>query len=97
MQYPNQTFPVTLSGSRYEITIKDAEQCMIVDIVKDDVTIIQGVRLLPNSLIIPYTYLVNGNFVLTTQDDELPDWNEFEITQELFYLASDEIKELYEN
>lgn len=94
MQYPNQTFPVTLDSSRYEITIKDVDQCLTIDITKDDAVIIQGCRILPNSLIIPYTYLTDGNFILVTQDEELPDWNQFEITQELFYLTGDEITDI---
>lgn len=91
IQHPNQTFPVILDGTRYDLTIKDSDGILIIDIAKDDQIIITGQRVLPNTLIIPYNHLADGNFVLSTKDDELPDWNKFEITQELFYLTGDEL------
>lgn len=94
IKYPNQTFPVTLNGSRYELTIKDCDGFLIMNVIKDDIIIIKGQRLLPNTPIIPYNYLSDGNFVLSTKDDELPDWNKFEITQEFFYLTSNELEEI---
>lgn len=91
INYPRQQFPVTLNGSRYELIIKDCNGFMTIDIARNDTEIIKGHRLLPNTPIIPYNHLTDGNFVLSTQNEELPDWNKFEITQELFYLMGDEL------
>lgn len=90
IQHPNQTFPVVLEGVRYDLTIKDCVDFMIVDIVRDDATITQGGRLLPYTPLIPYKYLVSGNLVFATQNDKLPDWRQFGTTQQLFYLTSEE-------
>lgn len=90
IQHPNQTFPVILEGSRYDLTIKDGDGFLIMDVVRDDVMILQGQRLLANTPIIPYNYLTQGNLVIITDNDDLPDWQQFGITQQLYYLTVEE-------
>ncbi len=90
IQHPNQTFPVILEGVRYDLTLKDCGNFMVIDIVRDDIVIIQGQRLLPYTPLIPYKYLANGNLIFATENNELPDWNKFGVTQQLFYLTSEE-------
>lgn len=90
IQHPNQTFPVILEGARYDLTIKDCDGFMIMDVVRDDVVILQGQRLLANTPIIPYNYLTKGNLVIITDNDDLPDWQQFGITQQLYYLTVEE-------
>lgn len=90
IQHPNQTFPVILEGARYDLTIKDCDGFMIMDVIRDDVVILQGQRLLANTPIIPYNYLTQGNLVIITDNDDLPDWQQFGITQQLYYLTVEE-------
>lgn len=90
IQHPNQTFPVILEGSRYDLTIKDGDGFLIMDVIRDDVVILQGQRLLANTPIIPYNYLTQGNLVIITDNDDLPDWQQFGITQQLYYLTVEE-------
>lgn len=90
IQHPNQTFPVILEGARYDLTIKDCDGFMIMDVVRDDITILQGQRLLANTPIIPYNYLTQGNLVIITDNDDLPDWQQFGITQQFYYLTVEE-------
>lgn len=87
IQHPNQTFPVILEGVRYDLTIKDCDGFMVIDIVRDDITILQGQRLLPNTSVIPYNYLTQGNLVLSTENNQFADWRQFGITQQLYYLT----------
>lgn len=90
IQHPNQTFPVILEGARYDLTIKDCDGFMIMDVVRDDVVILQGQRMLANTPIIHYNYLTQGNLVIITDNDDLPDWQQFGITQQLYYLTDEE-------
>lgn len=65
---------------------------MFADIALDGQPILTGQRIIPNQLIIPYKFLSgSGNFVLTTMNDELPDYKRFGIDQEFFYLTPEEI------
>lgn len=55
--------------------------------------LIDNVRCVPGSSLLPYAYLYNtyGNFVFTTQNDAYPDYNEFGITQFLIYISAAEL------
>jgi hypothetical protein len=65
---------VQLDGARYSLTFKEATGCMVADVERDDVVLLYGVRVVAGSPIIPYGYLEAGNFVLLTENDELPAW-----------------------
>lgn len=91
----NQTFTATLDGSSYEITLKATGTCMCADVAKDGTLLVQGQRLVCGSFFIPYNYLQGGggNFTIITQNDDLPDWGQFGITQFLVYLSAEEMVE----
>lgn len=103
---PNQSFTIEAGGNIYDITIRlcaTATQnpplyydspIMAMDIITNNVTTILGQRLVCGYPVIPYRYLESGNFVFVTQNDDLPDWNQFGITQFLVYATSDEIASL---
>lgn len=88
---PNQSFDVDLEGRQWSVTIREANGVMVADVVRDAATIIQGTRLLPGEPVIPYAYLQAGNLVFQTQDDALPYWDQFGVTQALFYLTDAEM------
>ena len=54
----------------------------------------QLLSILPNQPIIAYPRLECGNFILQTEDDDLPDWQKFGKTQQLIYLTPEEIMSL---
>ncbi|MDC9614883.1 hypothetical protein PSI19_13635 [Xenorhabdus khoisanae] len=87
---PNQRLAVTLGEANWVITIKAARTMMACDIQRDDVMVVQGSRLIPNTPLIPYAYLSTGNFVLLTENHELPWWEKFESTQTLIYWSPDD-------
>lgn len=92
LSVPNQAFTVTLNNRSWSIAIKKAVNCMFADISVNNETILKGQRVLPNQLVIPYKFLsLGGNFVLTTMNDELPDYQRFGIDQEFYYLTPEEI------
>ena len=91
---PNQSFSVRLNGSRYVLALRTVTGCMVADLDRDGVQVLRGVRLVAGEPVIPYAYLEDGNFMLTTVGDALPDWRQFGATQLLYYLTPDEIAAL---
>lgn len=89
----NQELSIPLDGSRFVITVKEANGSMVATVVRDNVTIIQNARMLADDFVLPYTYLRNelGNFFFATQGEALADWQEFGRTQFLVYATADEI------
>lgn len=88
---PNQQFSITLDGLNYTITFKACGGIMAVTIVR------QGIEILTNSLcpagqlLLSYPYAESGNFFIDTINDELPYYNAFGITQQLYYLSQIEL------
>ena len=91
---PNQNFFVQLDGSAYAITIRQASGCVIASVSRDDVTLIEGARVVTGTPLLPYRYEEAGNFILTTQNDDLPDYTQFGVTQFLTYLSADDLTAL---
>lgn len=89
----NQSLSMPLGDSRYEITVKEATGCMVCTIVRDDVVLVQNVRLLPDAYVLPYDYLEGGegNFFFAVQDESLPWWESFGLTQFMVWASADEI------
>ena len=88
---PNQRLSVNLGGSRYEITINFAADCMCATVIRDGVTVISGHRIVTGEPILPYRHMEAGNFVLSTFGDAPPDYNKFGVTQFLYYVAQGDI------
>jgi len=91
---PNQTFSISLNNMRYDIAIYVARNIMAIDIERDNETLVLGLRLVPNSLVIPYKYLEEGNFIILTDDEEYPYYTQFGISQQLLYASSAELLSL---
>lgn len=89
---PNQSFSVLLDNINYDIRIMLTNGVMSFDITQDNVVIVTGQRAVAGYPIIPYRYLTSGNFVVTTMNDELPDYTQFGITQFLIYASADELE-----
>ncbi len=90
----NQEFFVQLAGSAYLIRLHAITEGVGVTITRDDVVLVQNARIVPGTPLLPYRYLEDGNFLLLTQDEALPDFAEFGVTQFLVYLTQDEIDAL---
>jgi hypothetical protein len=88
---PNQSLSIELDGLLYDLTIKETNGVMSITIIRDNVTILESLRMLPNTPLIPFEYLENGNFVMLTLDDEYPYYTQFNVTQTLIYASQDEI------
>lgn len=95
-QIPNQSLSFTRDDNRWQVTIKQAVTSMIIDVVINDVPVITGVRITGDDFIIPYSYMgvLQGNLMLTTQQDFLPDFNQFGLTQKLYYWSPEEMQSI---
>ncbi len=101
---PNQSLSVRLDDSIYDLRIHALNSftqdglvippIMVMDITRDNVTILQGQRLVAGFPVIPYGYLEDGNFVMITEDDEYPDYNKFGVDQYLMFATSAELAEI---
>lgn len=89
---PNQEFSVTVDGNRWDFIIKEAVSSMICDLSMNDEVILSGARIVTGAPIIPYEYLRrHGNFIILTENDELPYWTQFGVNQQLIYASAEEL------
>lgn len=84
---PNQSFSITLGGNQWNFTLKTTNGVIAVTLAKNNIAIINNLRAVANTLIIPARYLEDGNFLFLTQNFQLPDYAQFGITQLLVYLS----------
>jgi hypothetical protein len=64
---------------------------MCATLVRNNITLLSNVRLVAQFPIIPYFYMESGNFIISTLDDDLPDWTKFGISQTLIYASEPEL------
>lgn len=93
---PSQAFSIDIEGNTFDIAIKTAGT-MIADITINNSIKILGVKCQPNLPIIPYWHLEEGNFFIITEAEELPDYAQFGITQQMVYLTAAEMEAYYAN
>lgn len=84
---PNQSFSITLDRNQWNFTLKTTNDVIAVSLTKNNVTLIENLRAVANTLIIPYRYLEDGNFLFLTKNFQLPDYTQFGVTQLLIYLS----------
>lgn len=89
---PSQTLSfIDPSSNQWDIAIRLTAQQIAFSFTLNSVILIQGVTAVAGYRIIPYDYLENGNFVLVTQGQQIPDYVQFGTTQTLVYLTEAEI------
>lgn len=89
---PSQTLSFVDSGNNsWNIEIRLTELMMSFSFTRNSNVLITGIHAVAGYRIIPYNYLEDGNFVLVTQNQEVPDYNKFGLTQSLVFLSQQEI------
>ena len=92
---PNQTFSIVLDSNQYDLSVYVATNIMAMDIIRNNIPIVLGMRMLPFYPIIPYLYLEDGNFVMSTDEQgNYPYYDQFGVTQQLVYLSQTELNSL---
>src|ERR1043165_4013325 len=96
---PNQSLSINLDNNQYDLNIHATNDnpdgstgIMAVDITINNTIILTGMRAVPGFPLIPYQYLVNGNFTFITMNDDYPDWRQFGITQYLIFASNSELE-----
>lgn len=89
----NQSFTINLDNQVYFIEIKETRGVMSVSISIGGDVILSNSRFFSAFPLIPYSYLEGdgGNFLFTTENDEIPYFTEFGVTQFLYYLTAEEL------
>lgn len=89
---PNQQITVNVGDNRWTLRIKEARGSIIADVSLNDSPMLYGQRFAVGTPLIPYRHLQgNGNFLLLVDNEDLPDWQQFGVTQQLVYVAPSEI------
>lgn len=91
---PNQTLSIQLAERQYVIGLREANGVMAISVQRDGVDVVRNTRLLPGVPVLPYRYQEDGNFLMTTEGDVLPYYDQFGVTQFLVYLTADEVAAL---
>lgn len=87
----NQALSIQLDERFYEIELREANGVMSATITRDGVTLISNVRVTAGTPLLPYRYQESGNFIMTTDGEAIPYWDQFNVTQFLVYLSADEL------
>lgn len=90
----NQTLSIQLDERFYEITLHETNGVMAASIKRDDVQIVSSIRVTAGTPLLPYRYQEAGNFIMTTDAEAIPYWDQFGVTQFLVYLSDDELAAL---
>ena len=95
----NQSLSIQLDDVRYGLRFKNIGSMMSVDISINDVLILEGHRVCGGVPLIPYPYLegAGGNFIFLTELGDLVFWNQFGITQSLYYFTVEELEAVRAN
>lgn len=91
----NQELSISLGGSRYVITVKEANGVMVASIERDGVMVVQNTRMVADGLVLPYRYQWYGfgNFFMGVEAEEVPYYPNFGITQFLVYVTPQEMQD----
>ena len=90
---PNQTLSVQIGDDRYEITIKAAGSIMAATITLDEAVLVSNSRIVSGTPLIPYRASEGGggNFMILTENNEIPRYNAFGINQTLVSFTAAEL------
>lgn len=87
----NQSLSIQLDERFYEIELREANGVMSASITRDGVVLISNVRVTAGTPLLPYRYQEAGNFIMTTDGEAIPYWDQFGVTQFLVYLSAAEV------
>jgi len=91
---PNQQFAVALDDNQWDITLKTTNGTVSVTMLRNGEVIVENARAVAGMRIIPCIYQEDGNFVIVTQNQEVPEYSKFGVTQFMIYLSASELDEI---
>lgn len=89
---PSQSFSyIDPAGNSWTVSIKLVIDEIAFSFTLNGTLLIQNITAVAGYRIIPYDYLENGNFVLVTQSQQVPNYTQFGLTQSLIFLEAADI------
>lgn len=94
-QTPSQRFAINTNEHNFDLTFRDIGGSMLLDITVDGSNLANGLAVLPNQPLIPYSHLAKyGNFILLTDSDDYPTWETIGNGSALYYMTPQEVQEI---
>lgn len=93
-QLPNQSFSIILDNNTWNFLIKTAGGATVVSLNLNNVDILDSAQAVSGSFIIPSLYQEAGNFFFLTQNQNLPIYTQFNVSQQLIYISAAELAAL---
>jgi len=88
---PNQSLTIQLDERLYVISMREANGVMAASISRDGVPLVSCIRVTAGTPLLPYKYQESGNFLVTTDGEAIPYYDQFGITQFLVYVTPAEL------
>ncbi len=88
---PNQSFSIVLDNNQWGFDLRATNGVTSVSLTLNNIVVIENMRAVANSVIIPSRYEESGNFLFLTQNFALPDYTQFGTTQLLVYITAAEL------
>ncbi len=88
---PNQELTIQLEGIIYDIALREANGIMTASITRDGTAVARNTLAVAGTPLLPYRYQEAGNFIMTTDGEAIPYWDQFGVTQFLVYLSAAEL------
>lgn len=88
---PNQDFTITLDGNLFGIGLHTTNGVMSVSMTINGIDTLDNIRTVAGSPLIPSKYEEAGNFMFVTQNQALPDYDQFGTSQILLYFTAAEL------
>lgn len=90
-QLPNQSFSIILDNNTWNFLIKTADGVTVVSLTLNSVDILDSALAVSGAFIIPSLYQEAGNFFFLTQNQQLPIYTQFNVSQQLIYISAAEL------
>lgn len=90
---PTQELKLRILEELYTVQVRTTDKATFISISRNDIKIISNQILIPNATLLRYDYNIsNGNFAFQTKNNELPDYNQFGVSQFLYYLTNEDLE-----
>jgi hypothetical protein len=93
-QLPNQSFSILLDGNQWNVLLKTAADTTVCSLTLNGSDLLDSARCVAGAFIIPCQYQEAGNFFFVTQNQQLPTWTQFTVSQALIYISQAELNAL---
>lgn len=87
----SQEFTITLDGNLFKIGLRETSGVVSVSMSINGVDTLDNVRVVAGTPVIPSRYQEAGNFLFLTQNQQLPDYTQFNISQIFLYFTAAEV------